>query len=314
MIKPKTAIRRWTVLIALAMAALACNMAGLGADDGAEPGGDALTEPAAGAEATTAPTTAPEPTEAPTEPAADETSADDADTTEAEATPGKTGDAPGDALETLDFEGLLYAFDDQLVGEWTYEYEGDAPQDQTLPLYIAGVLRVQRDPLVVALDYTDFEVSGDAGMMAAVSADDMRFMAESDRFYMTFSGQCIAFDVQDEDEGENEKTTAAIVNPLDFISSESRIELSLVGEEDVNGVTATHYRAENVAYSGFENATIDIWYASDEGYIPRIVISGNLTAYQAEGTTTITYNLAPAEQPEELVPPENCQSFAIPGG
>jgi hypothetical protein len=302
MMEPKTPMLRrprlWAALIALSLAALACNFAGVGAGDGTEPAGDASTGPTAEAEVIPTPTVEQEPTAAPVE----ETQEVDASADEVEA-------APNDTPETLDFSSLLYDFDEQLVGEWTYEYDGDTPQDETLPLYIAGVLRVQRDPLVVALDYTAFEISGDTSMMDTVSADDMGFMAEGDTLYVMMSGQCLAFSV----ENAGEEAASGLVNPMDFVTSESQIEMSLVGSEQIDGVATIHYRAENVSYSGFEGATIDIWYVPDAGYIRRIIIVGHLTAYQAEGTTTITYDLMPAEQPEELVPPENCQSFVLPG-
>jgi hypothetical protein len=83
-------------------------------------------------------------------------------------------------------------------------------------------------------------------------------------------------------------------------------------DENVNGVSATHYRqthVEGAALAGFETYEVNIWIANDGGYVVRetLIAEGKLITMEVgEGRMEWEYNLLDVNGAVNITPPENC--------
>lgn len=86
------------------------------------------------------------------------------------------------------------------------------------------------------------------------------------------------------------------------------------GNENVNGVSTSHYRQTNVEgalAAGFTNYEVNIWIANDGNYVVRETLVGDgplLTEGSGEGHMEWEYNLLDVNGPVTIEPPANCEA------
>jgi hypothetical protein len=80
----------------------------------------------------------------------------------------------------------------------------------------------------------------------------------------------------------------------------------------INGLESRHYRAEDVAFEEFTNATVDVWLARDPAYVPwryvtKVEIDGDGTfSWFGAGSLHIVFQVDSIHQPIEFVRPASC--------
>lgn len=101
------------------------------------------------------------------------------------------------------------------------------------------------------------------------------------------------------------------LDPEEFSDFDSEPEFVVVStNEEVNGIASTHYRAENINVNDVESGTIDVWIANDGGYMTRMILEGvGKDSELGDGQFNMTWELVSANQPVNVTPPADCQSF-----
>ena len=284
----------WVVLLALSVAALGCALPGQGQ---AEQAVDLAATAAAGIE-------------------------DLADEQAQEAEPPAADDAP-DVLpagsDTFLYQGSSLEQFDTYVARFEMTFDGTNLSGQPATLRMVNDLQGQRDPLIFAMR-NEFTGTGIDAVDALPSESGSIYLINTPEksYFETISGidrYCIAVPAG----GLSDNLDTMSFDVDDFINPEGTDapELHLVNaSEQVNGVETAHYRAENVQTdSNIQNATIDLWYSSQLGYVVRIemVGDGDIPEF-GSGTINVVYDVLSVNQGIEVVIPENCNEFAIPQG
>jgi hypothetical protein len=121
---------------------------------------------------------------------------------------------------------------------------------------------------------------------------------------------CFAVEGGEEDL-ETYDTSFYDLDPEEFSDFDTEPEFVVVStNEDVNGIPSTHYRAENINVDEGEGGTIDVWIANDGGYMTRMIMEGvGKDSELGDGQFSMTWELLSANQPVNVTPPEDCQSY-----
>jgi hypothetical protein len=299
--------RRRLVIVAavLALVTLACTCGGLSnvaelaggalqGDDG-EAGlaaGEASAEPGTGADAA--------------QDAGDEAAGEPSDA---------GGSAPAGGGESFVYKGMEGDEYETIDSAISMTFEGTDEQGQPVSVMIEGTVQIQRDPLVMAMQYTtaDFEGVDMPGVnLVPGQGDNMTFYVTTDSAYMEFGGLCFAIPL---DSGDvNGEDLGMIIDPEKYLDpgANGEVELQFVGNETVNGLETEHYRATNVQLQDFDEATVDLWYSPAENRIARMAMVGTGSHEFGTGTMEMTWDLLSVNESVNITLPENCVEFDIP--
>jgi hypothetical protein len=236
---------------------------------------------------------------------------------EAGAEPSDAGEAAPEAGgESFVYKGMQEDDYDTINSAVSMMFEGTDEQGQPVSVKIEGTIQMQRDPLVMAMQYTTADFEGlDAPGVSLVpgQGDNMTFYVTTDSAYMEFSGLCFAIPLEPGDVS-GEDFQGMIIDPEKYLDpgANGELELQFVGTETVNGLETEHYRATNVQLQDFNEATVDLWYASAENRIARMAMVGTGSYEYGTGTMEMTWDLLSVNEPVDITLPENCVAFDIP--
>jgi len=251
--------------------------------------------------------------------AAEEAGADAAQDAGAEAA-GEPSDAGGSAPsasgESFVYKGMEEDEYDTLDSAVSITFEGTDEQGQPVSVKIEGTVQMQRDPLVMAMQYTtaDFEGLDAPGVnLVPGQGDNMTFYVTTDSAYMEFGGLCFAVPLDPGDVGSQD-FEGMMIDPEKYLDpgANGELELQFVGTETVNGLETEHYRATNVQLQDFDEATVDLWYSSAENRIARMAMVGTGSHEFGTGTMEMTWDLLSVNEVVDITLPENCVEFDIP--
>ncbi len=98
------------------------------------------------------------------------------------------------------------------------------------------------------------------------------------------------------------------LDPDAFSKFDSQPEFMLISDdEDINGVSSTHYRAENININSVESGVIDVWIANDGGYMTRMIMEGvGQDNELGAGQFDMSWELMNVNQPVNITPPADC--------
>jgi hypothetical protein len=243
--------------------------------------------------------------------------------TGAEADQGADADQPaGDEAaseaggQSFIYKGMEEDEYDTLDSAVSMTFEGTDEQGQPVSVNIEGTVQMQRDPLVMAMQYTtaDFEGVDAPGVnLLPEQGDNMTFYVTTDSAYMEFGSLCFALPL-DPGDVSSEDFQGMFIDPEKYLDpgANGELELQFVGTETVNGLETEHYRATNVQLQDFDEATVDLWYASAENRIARMAMVGTGSHEFGTGTMEMTWDLLSVNEPVDITLPENCVAFDIP--
>jgi hypothetical protein len=236
---------------------------------------------------------------------------------EAAGEPEEAGEgAPAEGGESFTFEGLNQDAYDTLDSAIAMSFEGTDEQGQPVSMTIEGTVRMQRDPFVMAVQYTTFEsenVDAPGANLVPGQGSDMTFYVTADSAYTELGGLCFAIPLDPEEMG-GQSFEDMLVDPEQYLNpgANGELDLQLVGTETVNGLEAEHYRATNVQLEDFDEATVDVWYSSAESRVVRVAMVGTGSQEFGTGTMEMTWDLLSVNEPVDITLPENCVEFDIP--
>jgi hypothetical protein len=226
------------------------------------------------------------------------------------------GSAPAESGESFVYKGMEEDEYDTLDSAVSITFEGTDEQGQPVSVKIEGTVQIQRDPLLMAMQYTTAEFEGvDSPGVNLVpgQGDNMTFYVTTDTAYMEFSGLCFAIPLEPGDVS-SEDFQGMIIDPEEYLDpgANGEFELQFVGTETVNGLETAHYRATNVQLQDFDEATVDLWYSSAENRIVRMAMVGTGSGEFGTGTMEMTWDLLSVNEVVDITLPENCVEFDIP--
>jgi hypothetical protein len=218
------------------------------------------------------------------------------------------GETGGDGEDTFTYSGTdisgLSSYHTQFTMAWDGTDEGGNPVNGTYTLSEAFTA----DPPASLLTWNM------QGVGATVQPGSMETTRIGDVTYMltTTAGvepQCITLS------GDGNAPSPGL-SPDSFLAGSDLSQAKRVlPDEQINGVSARHYRATDVdaVMFGFDNYVIDIWVAQDGEYIVRQNLSGDgalISFGGGQGHVEWTYDLLDINGPVDIQPPAGCEAPA----
>lgn len=220
--------------------------------------------------------------------------------------------------DVFTFEGLNVEALDSYTANLVMDFESTDENGEPVTGSITMAITAQRDPIAMVYEYESADL-GDLGVedseVDPSMMGSMKFYITPEQTAMDIGGMCLSFPVE-EGVDAAEEFGGMMIDPEEFTRpGDSMPELTLVGKETVNGQQANHYHGESQSLDEVDEATLDIWVATDGGYVTRMEVSGVTSSGDFEygaGTVHMVYDVTSVNQPVSITLPENCQSFTVP--
>ncbi len=235
----------------------------------------------------------------------DTETADTIDQTEGEETEGA---ASSPALEKLSFPEPNESPFNQFETSYRYVFTPEGADDPTLVTDVQTA--IQQEPSAIKVHNT-FDSSGFAeadtpsvsGVNTTLVVDGVTYsIIEPDDGAPSCFASAENTEIMEETFRNNSFT-----NQLNAFDDSITSDFELIGTEDINGIEASHYRAEGIPYGTYADATLDIWQQVDGGLVVKMEIVGQTTdPSTGPGTQEIYYEVLSVDQPLDFDVPTFC--------
>lgn len=208
---------------------------------------------------------------------------------------------------------------DSYTARLVVTFEGTDQDDQPINSQLTINIAYQKEPFA-----TRFEIQGGGpgvetfGLSNVGEGSSLVMTVVENRSYLETVDEngertCLGFPLTETDL----QSGTFSLSPEDVVDIPSLPEMTEVGEETVNGIPSKHYRAEGVSNGELNNATVDVWIASDGDYLTRMQITdeGYFEGF-GTGAMMMSYEILSANQGVTITPPADCEvlDFEVPEG